>query len=59
MQDIIKCAGETPIVVIDGCATRCASKLAAEKGFKISEKINITDEAKANDITISDGLRHW
>jgi len=52
-----KIAQEKPLLVIDGCATRCASKLAIEKGLKISEKINISDEAKANNITITNGLR--
>ena len=48
-----KIASERPLLVIDGCATRCASKLASEKNLKISEKINISDEAKANNITIT------
>lgn len=52
-----KIASEKPLLVIDGCATRCASKLASEKGLKITEKINITDEAKANNITITNSLR--
>lgn len=52
-----KIASEKPLLVIDGCATRCASKLASEKGLKIAEKINITDEAKANNITITNSLR--
>lgn len=52
-----KIASEKPLLVIDGCATRCASKLASEKGLKIAEKINITDEAKANGIIINNSLR--
>jgi len=52
-----KIATEKPLLVIDGCATRCASKLAAEKGLKIGEKIMVTDEAKAHDMQITDGLR--
>ena len=52
-----KLAQENPVLVIDGCSTRCASKLAAEKNLKISEKINITDEAKSNDIVLSKSLR--
>jgi len=52
-----KIASEKPLLIIDGCATRCASKLASEKGLKIAKKINITDEAKANNITITDSLR--
>jgi uncharacterized metal-binding protein len=52
-----KLAQEKPLLVIDGCSTRCASKLAAEKNLKIAEKINITEEAKTNDITLSSDLR--
>lgn len=48
---------EKPLLVIDGCATRCASKLASEKGLKITQKINISDEAKANNLTIGSSLR--
>lgn len=50
-------AQEKPLLVIDGCATRCASKLAAEKNLKIAEKINITEEAKSQGIVLSKGLR--
>ena len=51
-----KLAQEKPLLVIDGCATRCASKLASEKNLKIAEKINITEEAKYNNITLSNRL---
>ena len=51
-----KLAQENPLLVIDGCATRCASKLAAEKNLKISEKITITEEAKANGIVLGSSL---
>lgn len=30
-----KIAGEMPLLVIDGCGTRCASKLASEKHLKV------------------------
>src|SRR5450830_1913632 len=53
----IKTAQEKSLLVIDGCATRCASKLAAEKNLKISEKINVTEEAKAHKITLGKGLQ--
>lgn len=52
-----KLAQEKHLLVIDGCSTRCASKLAAEKNLKITEKVNITEEAKANNIVLSSGLR--
>ncbi|MCL2337194.1 MAG: glycine cleavage system protein H, partial [Firmicutes bacterium] len=50
-------AAALPLVVIDGCATRCASKLAAEKGLKITEKINVSDFAKEKGLAIAKGLR--
>lgn len=34
------------LVVIDGCRTRCASKLATERGLKISDKLTVTEAAK-------------
>jgi len=52
-----KLAEDKPLLVLDGCGTRCASKLASEKGLRISEKINITDEAKQNNIDIGNSLR--
>ena len=52
-----KLTEEKPLLVIDGCAVRCASKLAAEKGLKISEKINISEEAKVNGLELPDHLR--
>ena len=41
-----KIAKENPLLVIDGCATRCASKLAGEKGLKIFRKMTVTEEAQ-------------
>ena len=41
-----KIAKENPLLVIDGCATRCASKLAAEKGLKIFRKMTVAEEAQ-------------
>lgn len=52
-----KIAEEKPLLILDGCATRCASKLASEKGLKVTQKINISDEAKSNNITITNSLR--
>lgn len=52
-----KLAAESPLLVIDGCSTRCASKLAGEKGLKIAGKININEEAKKNNIEIGASLR--
>ena len=52
-----KLAAEKPLLVIDGCGTRCAGKLAAEKELKIAAKINLADESKKYNIEIGDGLR--
>jgi glycine cleavage system H protein len=52
-----KIAGELPLLVIDGCQTRCASKLAAEKNLKISKKVTITEEAKNHNIELKSILR--
>ncbi|MDW2800183.1 putative zinc-binding protein [Clostridium boliviensis] len=52
-----KIAQEKPLLVIDGCATRCASKLAIEKNLKIVEKVNVTEEAKTNGIELGKSLR--
>ncbi|HPS11560.1 MAG TPA: putative zinc-binding protein [Paludibacteraceae bacterium] len=52
-----KVASEHSLLVIDGCQTRCASKLAAEKNLKISKKITITEEAKNHNSELNNGLR--
>ena len=51
-----KLVQENPLLVIDGCGTRCASKLAIEKELKIAERINISDLAKEEDIVLGEGL---
>ena len=52
-----KIAIERPLFVIDGCQTRCASKLAAEKNLKITRKIVIAEEARRHEIELKDTLR--
>jgi glycine cleavage system H protein len=52
-----KIACEHPLLVIDGCQTRCASKLAAEKKLKVSLKLNITEEAKIHKIELKKDLK--
>jgi len=52
-----KIAADRTLLVIDGCQTRCASKLAAEKNLKISKKITITEEAKSHNIDLKGNLR--
>lgn len=38
--------GAGRLVVIDGCKTGCASKLAAERGLKVARKLTVTEAAK-------------
>lgn len=52
-----KIAEENPLLVIDGCNTRCASKLASEKGLKVAQKINVTEQAKSKNFNIGSSLR--
>lgn len=52
-----KIAEENPLLVIDGCQTRCASKLAGDKGLKIAKKINVAEYAKTNQIEFPEQLR--
>ena len=52
-----KIAEENPLLVIDGCQTRCASKLAAEKGLKVTKKITVAEYIKNNGIELSEKLR--
>jgi glycine cleavage system H protein len=52
-----KIADNRPLLVIDGCQTRCASKLAAEKKIKISRKVTVTEEAKNYNIELKSNLR--
>ena len=51
-----KLAQENPVIVLDGCATRCASKLATEKGLKITGRLNISDMAKDEKIALDSSL---
>jgi glycine cleavage system H protein len=39
--------GAGRLVVVDGCKTGCASKLAADRGLRIAKKLTVTEAAKA------------
>lgn len=52
-----KIAQGKPLLVIDGCQTRCASRLASEKGLKVAAKITVTEEAKTKGVDLGDSLR--
>jgi glycine cleavage system H protein len=47
---------ELPLFVIDGCATRCASHLAAELGLKVARKVQIAEAVKADGAAIEESL---
>ncbi len=48
---------ELPLVVVDGCGTRCATKLAGELGLKISRRMLLPEALKELGETFADGLR--
>ena len=48
--------GELPLLVIDGCATQCASKLANRLQLKISRKVQVAEEAKQRGAAIGKSL---
>lgn len=52
-----KAAEAHPLLVVDGCTMRCASKLAAKKGFKIARRVNVADAARAGDVALNPSLR--
>lgn len=45
--------GAGRLIVVDGCKTGCASKLAAERGLKIAKKLTVTEAAKARGVKAS------
>jgi len=45
------------LTVIDGCNTRCASKLAGDLELAIKEKVNVSEVAKALDIKLGVEIR--
>jgi len=45
------------LTVIDGCNTRCASKLAADLELAIKEKVNVSEVAKSLDIKLGIEIR--
>ena len=51
-----RATAEMPLLVIDGCPTRCATKLANRLGLRIDEKVLVTDEAKEAGVTVEEGL---
>jgi len=44
------------LIVIDGCPTRCATKLANQVGAKIDRKVLVTDAVKASGLALEPSL---
>ena len=51
-----KVTSRLPLLVIDGCATRCASRLAADRGLKVDTKLQIAEAAKQAKLDLGDSL---
>lgn len=52
-----KALSEASLLVIDGCSTRCASKLANKLELKIDDKVLVSEQAKSAGLEISESLR--
>jgi glycine cleavage system H protein len=48
---------ENRVIIVDGCATKCASKLAATVNSKPVRKVLVSDAVKASGSTLAPGLR--
>jgi len=53
-QDVL---ASTALVVIDGCGTRCASKLATQMTVKPAHKVLVSDQVKTSGISLETWLR--
>jgi glycine cleavage system H protein len=51
-----KVLAENPLIVVDGCSTRCASKLAESLDLKIDRKVLIADALKSSGLTLEPTL---
>jgi glycine cleavage system H protein len=48
---------ESALIIIDGCATRCASKLVSQTEAKIERKLMLYDEVKGSTLPVEQSLR--
>ncbi|MCE5314459.1 MAG: putative zinc-binding protein [Armatimonadota bacterium] len=48
---------EADLLVIDGCPTRCATKLANKLGLKIDDKLLVSEQAKSSGLEVGKSLR--
>lgn len=51
-----KVLAENPLIVVDGCSTRCASKLAEGLDLKIDRRVLIADALKSSGLTLDPTL---
>lgn len=51
-----KVLAENPLIVVDGCSTRCASKLAESLDLKIDRKVLVADALKSSGLTLEPTL---
>lgn len=52
-----KALADASLLVIDGCGTRCASKLAGKLGLKIDDKVLVSEQAKSAGLDVGESLR--
>ena len=52
----VRMLGELPVFAIDGCATRCASRLAADRGITVARKLQIAEALKAAGASVEQTL---
>jgi glycine cleavage system H protein len=48
---------DTPLIVVDGCATQCAGKLAAATKAKVADKVIVSDVVKRSGEALAPELR--
>ncbi len=51
-----KILGQLPLFVIDGCNTRCASRLASDRGLRVDRKVQISEALKGSGTVIEESL---
>lgn len=52
-----KALAEASLIVIDGCPTRCATKLANKLGLRIDDKVLVSEQAKNAGLDVGESLR--
>ncbi len=52
-----KVLADASLLVIDGCGTRCASKLASKLGLRVDQKVLVSEEAKRAGLDTGASLR--